>query len=310
MERIWIHRKLGRTIPVQGKKKNISYSCLLNSNLFLTGEIKNWFSAPWELQDSKKENQEHFMSGFALWGITYWHQGDWVWKTKWIMERRGHIINTKIKVPCIEIVQTRDVNSLFRVQVSSYYHFVSLCNGSSGNLSGWLDWAAKDCKLWLYLKPFYKGKLTTSRWQKRLHWFWPERLGSEEWSQKSGREHRRGFPWCKLWKEKLVWSCTHWPGTPPAQEKIPLRGSAATISTCDTKITFFVQLSLEHLWFPLLIGLAASLTREKLLYKLKVHQGEVIQVWHTQITARATGSFFHKKSTRFLSSLFFSFQMS
>lgn len=57
--------------PVQGKKQNkTSTSCLLNSNLFLTGKIKNfknWFSAPWELLDTKRrENQEH-LSLFLLW---------------------------------------------------------------------------------------------------------------------------------------------------------------------------------------------------------------------------------------------------
>lgn len=140
--------------------------------------------------------------------LYFWFGREWVigtrvpeYETKWIMERRGHIINTKIKVPRIVIVQTWDGYSPFRVQVSSYQHFVSLHNGSSGNLSGGLDWAAKNCKLWLCFKDPSKGKLTGAGGQNAaliLAWKW--RVVTEIWERAQER-----LPLLQTSSERTSW---------------------------------------------------------------------------------------------------------
>lgn len=75
LERNWIHRKLGRnvlTCPGENKKS----SCLLNSNLFLTGKIKNWFSAPWELLDTKERKTRSTSTCFCFEKDDLHHQGE------------------------------------------------------------------------------------------------------------------------------------------------------------------------------------------------------------------------------------------
>lgn len=64
-----------------------------------------------------------------------------------------------------------------------------------------------------------------------------------------------------------------------------------SILTCDTKITFFMQLNLDYVSLPVAIGLTHSLVTGKLLYKLKVHQWDLIQIGTNPIYAKSTSSF-------------------
>lgn len=125
-----------------------------------------------------------------------------------------------------------------------------------------------QCTVGSWLQADGKSGCTDSGWR------------SAEWcrSQKYGRaQERLSLMQTNPERTGCVPNCIPWPvGILPAQEKTALRPSEVLqpqrISPCCTKITFCVQLSLDHLQLPLLIGLASSLIREKLLYKFKIHQ--------------------------------------